>query len=177
MSLPDPRQTYQVCPRCKIALPLSQIVCTNCGFSVASLQSGNTSNNSQIPSSGSGQFKGIGLPSARIPEASEGRGSSLGISQSRGSQGSSLGISQSRGSQGSSLGISQSRGSQGSSLGISQLGRDHEPSLAVQQARGDQVPMSAVSQTRASQVPSSVASQLPSVSGVKKEKLVRKHAT
>ena len=60
---------------------------------------------------------------------------------------------------------------------MSQSKGDQVPSSAVSQARGDQVPMSAVSQTRASQVPSSVASQLPSVSGVKKEKLVRKHAT
>jgi hypothetical protein len=55
--------------------------------------------------------------------------------------------------------------------------RDQVPSSAVQPARVDQVPMSAVSQIGAGHPPFSVVSQLPSSSRVKKEKLVRKHAT
>jgi len=160
MSLSDPRQNTQVCPRCTIALPLNQIVCTNCGFSVASLQSGRISNTSQIPTSGVGQFKGIGLPPARIPEASQGHGSSLGISQSRGGQVPLLAAQPAKDDRVAPIAVQPVKGDQ----------------VLMSQSRRDQVPMLAGLHTDG-RTPSSVASQAPSSSNVKKEKLVRKHAT
>lgn len=61
MFLPDPRQTSQVCPRCKTVFPHNQSVCFNCGFSVASLQASSRIRDIHIPSSNGDQFKGAGL--------------------------------------------------------------------------------------------------------------------
>jgi Domain of Unknown Function (DUF1080) len=120
MSLPEQGQTSQVCPRCKIILPINQIACYNCGFHFAAMQSGNASGNAYIPPS----------PGGRQP-------TSLGISKLRGGQPSSLGISQFKGGQPSSLGISQMRRGQPTSLGISQAGGE-TPALGVPQTRGGQ---------------------------------------
>ena len=146
MSLPEQGQTSQVCPRCKIILPINQIACYNCGFHFAAMQSGNASGNAYIPPS----------PGGRQP-------TSLGISKLRGGQPSSLGISQFKGGQPSSLGISQMRRGQPTSLGISQAGET--PALGVPQTRGGQptplgisqaggeTPALGVPQTRGIQVP------------------------
>src|SRR5438876_4035916 len=142
MSLPDPRQTSQVCPRCKIALSPDQIVCSNCGFYVAYLQSDNTTNDTQIPASAKGQFSGIGPSSSGIPVSRKAQGSSLGIAQTRKGGQFSLpgGISQSGSSQGSSLGRSQSRGDQVQAP-VMPPSRGGLLSLAVPPSGGHQAPM------------------------------------
>ena len=151
MSLPDPRQTSQVCPRCNLVFPRNQTVCSNCGLSVAYTQSGNVSDNMQMLSSDSGQFKGAG-----------------GLLFSSMAQG--------RERQGSSLGISQGRGGQGSSLGISQAREVQTPS-GVPAARMVQTPMSGMPVARMVQEPSPPNALLPFASGAQKERPVRKNTT
>ncbi len=142
MSLPDPRQTAQVCPRCKIALSPDQIVCSNCGFYVAYLQSDNTTNDTQIPDAAKGQFRGIGASPSGIPASNESQGSSLGIAQTRkGGQVSLPEMSQSRSRQGSSLGISQSRGDQVQAPVVPPLRGGLLSSAAIPPPTGHQAPM------------------------------------
>jgi hypothetical protein len=119
MSLSGQGQTSQVCPRCKIILPINQIACYNCGFRFAAMQSGNTSGDVHVP-----------------PSPGSGQPSSLGISKLRGGQPSSLGISQFTRTQPSSLGISQLRREQPLPWREAQLAGGETPALGVPQARG-----------------------------------------
>jgi Domain of Unknown Function (DUF1080) len=166
MSLSGQGQTSQVCPHCKIILPINQIACYNCGFHFAAMQSGAA----HVPSSSNGGSpSSLGISKLRggpgIAQSREGQPSSLGISQLRGMQPASPGIAQARGGSPSSLGISQVRGMQPLPWGEAQVTGGETPALGVPQTKGGQslpwgevqvrgeTPGLGVPQTRGIQVP------------------------
>ncbi len=127
MSLPDQGQTSQVCPRCKIILPINQIACYNCGLHFAAVQPGNAARNTYMsPSSNGGAPSSLGISKLR------GGSSSLpGTSQFKGGPSSLPGVSSFKGASPSSLGISQSKGTLPASLSISQVTGGETPALGV----------------------------------------------
>ena len=193
MSLPDQGQTSQVCPRCKIILPINQIACYNCGLHFAVVQSGEASRNTYVPPSPRG-----GSPSSLgISKLRGGSPSSLGISQFNGA--SSLGISQRAGRETPALGVPRTPGGQPVLWGEAQVTGGETPALGVprtpggqpvlwgeaQGARGE-TPALGVPQTRGGQVSSPEKAPAPASSKTalarkdrieKDQSPLRKHAT
>jgi hypothetical protein len=160
MSLPGQGQTSQVCPRCKIILPINQIACYNCGFHFAAMQSGNTSGDVHVPPSpGGGQSSSLGISQFERTQSSSlemsklragaplpggeaqvagGETPALGVPRARGGQPPPWGEEQLTGGETPALGLPQARGGQSLPWGEAQPAGGETPALGLPQARGGQ---------------------------------------